>query len=119
LAIEPSGGATYQTVFIGTLRGFDDSSQPVLGEDGQPLQDKSGKPVRASRRYSDDIGRVLATVDGLTPRYELTGKELYVRAVVISSQPPADPSFEGQKSQAWTQPVGWEWLKTAAKSVER
>jgi hypothetical protein len=119
LEIEPSGDATFQTLFVGTLRGFDDSSQPVLGEDGQPLKDKSGKPIRASRRYSDDIGRVLATVDGPNPRYELTGKELYVRAIVISSQPPADPSFEGQKAQAWTQPVGWEWLKTSASAVER
>jgi hypothetical protein len=65
------------------------------------------------------VGRVLATVEGLHPRYELTGKELYVRAVVVSSQPPADPSFEGQKAQAWSQPVGWEWLELQAASGER
>lgn len=110
LEIEPQGDATFQTQFIGTLRGFDETSQPALGEDGQPAKDKNGKPIRASRKYSEQVGQVLATVEGLNPRYALTGKELYVRAVVISSKPPQDPSFPGQKAQAWTQPVGWEWL---------
>jgi hypothetical protein len=110
LTILPQENATFQTHFIGTLRGYDEASQPVLGADGQPLKDKAGKPIRASRKYSEQIGQVFATVEGLEPRYVLTGKELYVRAVVVSSQPPADPSFEGQKAQAWSQPVGWEWL---------
>jgi hypothetical protein len=51
---------------------------------------------------------VLKTVEGLSANYELTGQELYVRAVVTSSAPPRDPSFAGQRRQAWTQPVGWE-----------
>ena len=119
LTIEPSADATYRTHFVGTLRGFDDSSQPVLGDDGQPLKNKSGQPARTSRRYSEEVGQILATVDGPKPRYELTGQELFVRAVVVSSQPPADPSFEGQKAQAWTQPVGWEWLKSASGAGER
>jgi len=76
-------------------------------------------PADAAPRYSDQIGQVLATVDGLFPRCQLTGKELYVRAVVISSQPPADPSFEGQKFQAWTQPVGWESLEVEGRTGER
>ncbi|HEX5104591.1 MAG TPA: hypothetical protein VFV87_12310 [Pirellulaceae bacterium] len=108
ISIEPDGDAAYQTQFIGTLRGFDDSSEPTLDDDGQPLKDKSGKPLRASRKYSDEIGQVLATHTGLSPRYTLSGKELYVRAVVTSNQSPRDPSFAGQKAQAWTQPVGWE-----------
>ena len=62
---------------------------------------------------------MLATVEGRKPRYELTGQELYVRAVVVSSLPPVDPSFEGQKAQSWTQPVGWEWLKSAVPAGER
>jgi len=40
-----------------------------------------------------------------------------VRAVVTSSAPAADPSFPDQKQQAWTQPVGWDWLNAA--TVER
>ena len=37
----------------------------------------------------------------------MKGNELYVRAVVTSSLDAVDPSFKGQKKQAWTQPVGW------------
>jgi hypothetical protein len=80
----------------------------VLGKDGEPLKDKAGKPLRVSKAYSEQIGKVLAKVEGLQPEYKLTGDELYVRAVVFSSLPPADPSFKDQKAQAWTQPVGWK-----------
>lgn len=54
------------------------------------------------------IGKVVATVKGANPSYKLSGGELYVRAVVTSSKPHSDPSFDGQLQQAWTQPVGWE-----------
>jgi hypothetical protein len=57
--------------------------------------------------YSRDIGKVLAVVEGLQPRYQLQGNELYVRAVVTSSLAPVNPSFADQRQQAWTQPVGW------------
>jgi hypothetical protein len=64
-----------------------------------------------AQRYSDDVGCVPATVEGTTPRYALTGEELHVRAVVTSTEPPENPSFPGQRRQAWTQPVGWEaWV---------
>ncbi len=52
-------------------------------------------------------GVVLATATGLKPTYKLTGDELYVRATVTSSKGHPNPSFEGQKKQAWVQPVGW------------
>ena len=119
LLIRPAGDATYTTQFIGTLRGFDDKSEPVLAAEGKPPTDKSGKPLRASRKYSGEVGQVLATVQGLSAKYQLTGKELYVRAVVTSSNPPADPSFAGQKQQAWTQPVGWEWLHDKPATAPR
>ena len=98
--IEPEGTARYTTRFIGTLKGYDPTRKPVTDEDGKPL------PV--TQRYSDDVGRVLATVEGTTARYTLTGDELYVRAVVTSTDPPENPSFPDQRRQAWTQPVGWE-----------
>jgi predicted metal-dependent phosphoesterase TrpH len=110
LSIQPDGDATFTTQFVGTLRGFDDATQPTLDKEGKPPVDKAGKPLRVSRKYSKDVGQVLATAEGLTAKYTLTGKELYVRAIVTSSKPPADPSFAGQKQQAWTQPVGWEWV---------
>lgn len=107
LAIEPQSGASYTTQFIGTLKNYDHTRKPVIGKDGQPL------PV--TQRYSNDVGKVLATVEGTNPRYNLTGDELYVRAVVTSSSPPENPSFPNQKAQAWTQPIGWQkWVEETA-----
>lgn len=100
--IDAKPGVTYTTKFIGTNIGFDPKSKPRGGKD------KKGKPLRTTRQYSHDVGVVLATVEGPSPSYQLTGKELYVRAVVTSSETPNDPSFDGQRQQAWTQPVGWE-----------
>jgi len=100
LSIREEQGAEYTTTFIGTLEA------DVAGEGGKPPAPAPGKlqPVRPDER----IGKVLATQRGLTPRYVLTGKELYVRAMVTSNRPPANPSYESQRQQAWTQPVGWE-----------
>lgn len=111
IEIQPDGDAEFTTQFIGTLRGYDATEQETVAADGKPLADKDGKALRVSKSYSKDVGQVLATVKGTSARYQLNGKELYVRAVVTSTKPPADPSFKGQMQQAWTQPVGWEWLK--------
>jgi hypothetical protein len=100
---------TYTTQFIGTKVGYDSSSKPRV--------DGEGKPIRATREYSKDVGKVLAAVAGETPSYQLKGDELYVRAVVTSSKAHHDPSFKGQRQQAWTQPVGWqEQIKKAGVS---
>ena len=112
LAIEPDGDATYVTQFVGTLRAASTAGtgegEEAVDVEGKPPTGKAGQPLRATRKYSDEIGKVLATVEGLRPRYELTGDELYVRGVVTSSKAPRDPSFKDQREQAWTQPVGWE-----------
>jgi hypothetical protein len=80
----------------------------------EPAADLKIKPARATKRYSADVGKTFATVKGLNPSYTLSGKELYVRAVVTSSRPHPDPSYKDQREQAWTQPVGWErWLAKA------
>jgi predicted metal-dependent phosphoesterase TrpH len=80
--IEPDGDATFTTRFIGS----------VAGENGETTQ----------------IGAELAAVDGLSASYTFGGNELYVRAVITSSEPPEDPVWESQRQQAWTQPVGWQ-----------
>jgi hypothetical protein len=100
LRIDDKPGVTYTTEFIGTRRAYDRTNTPVI--------DADGKPIVATRRYSADVGRVLATSDSLTPQFQLTGDELYVRAVVTSSERPANPGFANQFQQAWTQPVGWK-----------
>jgi hypothetical protein len=63
--------------------------------------------MKATKLYSKDVGKVLATIKGPKPFYDLTGNELYVRAVISSDQPHLNASFENQLEQAWTQPVGW------------
>lgn len=100
LEIKDEPGVEYTTSFIGTMADADFTSQPALGKDG--------KPLRATRKYSGDIGKVLATSQGTKVSYKLSGKELYVRATVTSSKPHRDPSFAGQKQQAWLSPVGWQ-----------
>jgi hypothetical protein len=76
--ITPVEGAEFETKFIGTRR-----SNP------------------------DETGAVFATISGTTAEYQLSGDELYVRAVVTSTHEHSNPSYSGQKEQAWTQPVGW------------
>ena len=98
--IEAEDGIEYTTQFIGTKVGYDPTAEPRSGPDG--------KPLRTTRKYSEDVGQVFTTMEGPSPTYQLTGDELYVRAVVTSSKPHHDPSFDGQHQQAWTQPVGWE-----------
>ncbi len=100
LEIDDTDGAQFTTEFIGTNVGYDPSSRERV--------DDESKPVRATREYSGDVGQILATVAGTTPSHQLTGEELYVRAVVTSTTPHHDPSLPDQRQQAWTQPVGWQ-----------
>lgn len=92
--IEPDGLATFTTRFIGTRRGFD-----------APATAGGSAPALAG---NERVGELLATAHGRRVRYQLTGDELYVRAVVTSSRSAAVPVYAGQRQQAWTQPVGWE-----------
>ena len=88
LEIEPDGDATFTTTFVGTPKNFADGGKTPLD--------------------SEAVGKTFASVTGTTATYKLTGDELYVRAVINSSRPPAVPSYENQVAQAWTQPVGWK-----------
>ena len=82
LQIAPTKSATFKTEFIATI-----------------APDETKEPQQ--------IGVIVATESGENPAYTMKGNELYVRAVVTSSLPAVDPSFKGQKQQAWSQPVGW------------
>jgi hypothetical protein len=81
--IRAESGVTYSTRFIATMN------------------DAAIDPTGAGA----GIGRVVAESTDLQPRYQLTGKELYVRAVVTSSKPHPNPYQKGDKEMAWTQPV--------------
>jgi hypothetical protein len=98
IEIEAEAGLTYTTTFIGTREGYDASSEAVTDV-------STGAALNVTRRYSDDIGEVLATVVGTSPRYVFTGDEIYVRALVTSSRPHPNPFAEGDFEQAWVQPV--------------
>ncbi len=108
--IGPDGDATFTTQFIGTLEGIDLTATPMKAKDDE------GRERTVTSKYSDDVGKVLATVEGPKASYTLKGNELYVRAVITSSKPPAVPSFEGKKMQAWTQPVGWSGRVSSVSS---
>ena len=97
IEIEPQPGVTFRTEFIGTRKGWDTASEPVLGERGESL--------RTTRRYSKDVGRILATAEGTIASYAFTGDELYVRARIVSSKLKAEAPVPDETEQAWTQPV--------------
>ncbi len=89
IQIEGEPDATYHTNFIATLAHDDSNTSEV-------------KAIDEHR-----IGVSVGTSDDLSPSYVMTGKELYVRAVITSSKSHNDPSYAEQFQQAWTQPVGW------------
>lgn len=92
LKIKPKPGVTYRTEFVGTLLMTPTDSKPAPIEGG-------------SRLYSEEIGKVLAEIKGTEATYKPTGKEIYVRARVISSQAHPNPFKKGDVESAWTQPV--------------
>ena len=100
LAIVPQPGVAFTTRFVGTPVDYDATWPTGVDADGNAL--------KVSERYCPQIGTVFAEVEGENPMYQLTGRELYVRAIVTSSRPHPDPSFADQYEQAWTQPMGWE-----------
>src|SRR5690606_10143447 len=76
--VDSRPGESYTIEFVGTRRGYDPTSQPVL--------DENGKELRTTRRYSDTIGESLAKVNGPKATYSFAGDEIYVRAVITSSE---------------------------------
>jgi hypothetical protein len=90
--IRPEPGVQYTTDFVGTRVTADGLVVP------------------------HEVGIVLATAEGEQPRYRLSGRELYVRAVIRSSEIVEVERLEGQLQQAWVSPVGWEsHLRPAAE----
>ncbi len=100
LRIHAEPGVTYSTVIRGTLEGFDAATRDSTSPEGDP------NPTR--KLYSDDVGRILGTLEGTEVAWKPTGKELYFRATIVSSKPHPNPSFKDQAEMAWTQPMGWK-----------
>jgi hypothetical protein len=97
ITVVPEPGVSYTTEFIGTLKGYNPASKPVV--------DENSVEIRTTRIYSDDIGQVLARVTGSAASYTLGGNELYVRARVISTKVKDNRIASGDVEVAWVQPV--------------
>lgn len=100
IQIQPDGDAEFTTRFIGTPIDYDATTTTRV--------DDAGNPVAGTLDYSTDVGKTFATQKGLSVRYQMTGKELFVRATITSNKAPQNPSSESPLQQAWTQPVGWQ-----------
>jgi len=102
--VHPQEGVEYTIDFIGTQTGFDAASESVVGE-------FTKAPLRTTRRYSNDIGRVLKSYTGTRAVYEFGNNDLYVRPRVTSTKRHPNPSSPGEYERAWCQPVrgpaGW------------
>ena len=97
VAVDAEPGVRYTIEFIGTRAGFDHKSEPV--------RDAAGKEIRATRRYSNDIGTLFKSVEGEQASYRFGSKDLYVRARVTSTKKHPNPSEIGDFERAWVQPV--------------
>lgn len=101
LEIQPDGDAQFTTRFIGTRKNYDTATTPRL----DPV---TGEVVPGVLEYSEELGQVLAVVEGLRAEYQCTGDELYVRAEVTSTEAPEFPTTESPLQKCWTQPYAWQ-----------
>ncbi len=72
IAIQTEPGVTYTTQFIGTRKGFDSASELMT----PPATEKQPRRTLPHRRYSKDVGAVLAEVKGATASYTFKGDEI-------------------------------------------
>lgn len=95
--VDQQSGVDYLIEFIGTRRGFDHASEPVVS--------RTGRQVYGTRRYSDEVGAILSSKKGASAEYRFDDDDLYVRARVTSTRRHPRPSQPQQFEQAWVQPV--------------
>lgn len=93
-------GVKHVVEFHGTRKDYDRAVVRM------PAPAGDGPKERLS--YTSSVGAVLARVEGDEAVYTLKGDELYVRAKITSDAAATNPSYEGEKQMAWTQPVGWQ-----------
>lgn len=87
----------YRIQFLGTKKDYDPSSRTIDVAKGPRC------PARKIDLYSDSIGVVLDTVEGVEASYTLKADDLYVRAKAVKVAEGLKPDWESQPA-AWTQP---------------
>ena len=97
---------------------YDADSRTLRAEVKQPEADESfvweliGTPIPVEKDMlpeAEEIGKTIQRIDGgKVFEAQIPANLLYARLVVTSNKSADDPSFKGQKKQAWTQPVGWK-----------
>ncbi len=101
--VKPEEGTAYRIYFITTKQGFDQA----VTEIASPAE--GDRPARTVPVYSEDIGRVVKTVDGTEAEYTLEADDLYVRACIESNRPGKyTRHFYPKVQTAWTQPCASE-----------
>lgn len=88
---------SYRILFLGTKKDYDASSRVIDVEKGPRC------PARKIDVYSDSIGVVLDTVEGIEGSYTLKAGDLYVRAKIVKVAEDLKPDWQSQPA-AWTQP---------------
>lgn len=95
--IDPKHEGPHRIQFVGTKKDYDPSSRTI----NVAKSDRS--PARKIDVYSDSIGVVLETAEGVEASYTLKPDDLYVRAKITQAN--ADPAADWEsKPAAWTQP---------------
>lgn len=98
--VKAEEGVSYRIDFIGTKKGYAEKHEVIE----VPAVEKT--PARKIDVYSDEVGVVLKSIDGVEASYTLQEDDLYVRARVFIPE----KSKIGERSLllrpcAWTQPV--------------
>lgn len=101
--VDAKEGVNYRIEFITTKRGFDHTYKT------QRVEPKDKKLARDIPIYSDEIGKVVKSVNGTSASYKMAFDDLYIRAKIVSDKPTklskiakvyCFPKYEC----AWTQP---------------
>ena len=98
----PGGGAAVE--FVGTLQDADPAATTSTSE----IHEHEGSLDHLHQTIhgcSDDIDKVLKTVNGSKAGYHVQGKDIYVRARITSSKLHPNPYAESDPEMAWTQPL--------------
>jgi hypothetical protein len=98
--VKAEPGVKYTIEFRGTPKNYDRAVKEVPA----PADDN----YRVRLKYSEDVGKLLASSESTEASYQMTGDELYVRAIITTDKVMKNPATPGQLQKAWTQPVGWK-----------